>query len=367
MQPVLALFLFFISFSVLAQTNHERVLALKTIKRITFGSCNNQNDHQPLWKDVAAQKPDLWIWGGDAIYADWGKSERVSRGYEKQNKIADYVAFKANTPMLGTWDDHDYGFNEAGGNVTYKKQSQELHLDFLEVPKDSPRRLQEGIYTSYEFGEESEKIKIIILDNRYFKGLDPKAPILGEAQWQWLENQFKNSTAHLHFIVAGLSVFSPTLPYTEEWWHYPVEVNRMQSLLKTHRVKAPVFLTGDKHFSSIFKYWGQLEFMSSGMTHTAPYRTWWYLGRKYPTTYFGLSYGVIDIEWKDTIPTLTMFMRNGTKTIHKTKVVWKSNTWSFIYQSRGMQTDPNAPTDEHLVDHEEPVSASIQKFEIRAK
>lgn len=351
MQPVFVLFLAFISLSVSAQSNHERVQSLKTIKRIAFGSCNNESAKQPLWKDIAAQRPDLWIWGGDAIYADWGKTERVAAAYQKQNKVPDYAAFKSVTPMIATWDDHDYAYNEAGGNTTFKKQSQKLHLDFMDVPDDSPRRTQEGIYTSYDFGEEHEKIKIIILDNRYFKGMDSKAPILGETQWQWLENEFKNSTAHLHIIVAGLSVFSPTLPYTEEWWHYPIEVNRMQSLLKTYKVKAPVFLTGDKHFSSIFKYWGQLEFMSSGLTHTAPYRTWWYVGRKYPTTYFGLSYGVIDIEWKDTIPSLTMFMRNGKKTIHKSKVVWKTNTWSFIYQSRGMITDPTAPTDEEIIDH----------------
>lgn len=103
----------------------------------------------------------------------------------------------------------------------------------------------------------------------------------------------------------------------------------MQRILKEHKVKAPVFLTGDKHFSSIFKYWGQLEFMASGLTHTAPRRTWWYLGRRYPVTYFGLSYGMIDISWEDSTPKLRLVIRNGQKDIFPTSVIWKNETWEF--------------------------------------
>lgn len=350
MTVLITLMMTLFSLSSLANSNQEKLLQIKDLNRIAFGSCNNQNDKQPLWKDVTAQNPDLWIWGGDAIYADWGKSDSVKKAYDKQNEIPDYKEMKSKIPIIGTWDDHDYAFNNAGGGVDFKDLSLKMHLDFMDVPTDSPRRNRKGIYTSFDFGDDDKRIKIIVLDNRYFKGLDTKAPILGEEQWNWLDQELKNSKAHLHFLVTGLSVFSPTIPYTEEWWHYPVEVNRMQDLLKKHKVKAPVFLTGDKHFSSIFKYWGQLEFMSSGMTHVAPRKTWWYLARKYPTTYFGLSYGLIDIEWENTVPKLTMSMRTGSRDIHKTKVMWKNNTWVFLSKSSDPSTvmDESAPTDEHV-------------------
>lgn len=330
MLKVFAFLLAFVSIQSFAESNFEKLQNIKELKRIAFGSCNNEQDHQPLWRDIIEHKPDLWIWGGDNIYADWGKSLIIELAYKKQNANLDYKALKSRTPIIGTWDDHDYAYNNAGGNISFKRLSQKLFLDFIEEPKDSPRRTQEGIYTSYQFGSPDKKIKIVILDNRYFKDMDPTAPLLGNAQWEWLENEFKNSDAHLHFIVAGLSIFSPLLPVTEEWWHYPGEVNRLLALLKKYEVKAPVFLTGDKHFSSIFKYWGQLEFMSSGLTHTADRRTWWYLGRKYPVTYFGLSYGVIDIDWEGSTPKLKMFIRNGQRDIHPKKVIWKNNTWDFM-------------------------------------
>lgn len=329
MQSALALLLILLSFSSYG-SNQEKLNSLRDLKRIAFGSCSNQNDSQLLWKDVIQQSPDLWIWGGDNVYADWGKSESVERAYRKQNSHPDYILLKSTTPIIGTWDDHDYAWDNADGDLGFKETSQKLHLDFMDVPEDSPRRKQEGIYTSFNIGEDDKKIKIIILDNRYFKGIETDAPMLGNKQWEWLEREFRESTANLHFIVTGLSIFSPTIPYSEEWWHYPVEVNRMQNLLKAYKVKAPVFLTGDKHFSSIFKYWGQLEFMSSGLTHTTPRRTWWYLARKYPLTYFGISYGIIDIDWEGSIPKLKMTIRNGERDVFVKKVIWKNNTWSFI-------------------------------------
>lgn len=350
MHSAIALLLVLFSSSLLAQSNQEKLESITTLKRFAFGSCNNEETPQLLWKDIREQKPDLWIWGGDNIYADWGKSAgAVEASYKKQNSIQDYAALKEQTPIIGTWDDHDYGLNDAGGSLSYKELSQKLHLDFMEVPQDSPRRKQEGIYTSFDFGPESQRVKIIILDNRYFKGLEGDAPILGKKQWAWLEEELKNSKAHLHFFVVGLSVFSPLIPYTEEWWQYPSEVNRMLDLLKKYSVKAPVFLTGDKHFASIFKYSGQLEFMSSGMSHTAPRRTWWYLARKYPLVYFGLSYGMVDIDWVDgSTPKLTMTIRDGKKDIFTRKVLWKNNTWDFTDRMFGPTVifDENAPTDD---------------------
>ena len=322
--------MFFIHFPLFAQTNQMQLDNLKEIKRIAFGSCNNQDDRQPLWKVMTENRPDIFVWGGDNVYSDWGKSDSLAEAYKKQNENLDYMALKARTPIIGTWDDHDFAYDNAGGEVTFKKDSQRMFLDFFEVPQYSYRRFQEGIYTSHNFGKDGRRIKFIMLDQRYFKGIDPKAPMLGETQWQWLENEFKFSNADLHFVHNGLPIFGPAVPYTEEWAHFPSERQRLLKLIKKYQPKGLVFITGDKHFSSIYKYWGQLEFMSSGLTHTADRGTWWYLGRKFPNSYFGPSYGEIEIEWEGEIPLLTLFMRNvfGNK-IHKRQVRWKNNEWVF--------------------------------------
>lgn len=331
MQMIFALLMFCVSLNALAKTNFERLSELKDLKRIAFGSCNDQGDAQPLWEDLLVQKPDLWIWGGDNVYVDWMAGQSMENAYQFQNKHPRYHLFKQQTPIIGTWDDHDYAYNNATGSYQEKAFSQQLALDFLEVPQNSFLREQEGIYQSYEFGAENKRIKILLLDNRYFKNLDPEYPMLGKTQWQWLEDQLTHSTAKIHFIVTGLPVLSPIIPYTEEWAETS-ELNRMLNLLNKTKPQGVVFLTGDKHFSSIYKRWGHLEFMSSGMTHVAPSNTWWYLGRKYPTTFFGLSYGQIDINWEEETPVLKMSMRttNG-KDVHLSEYKWMEDSWKRIY------------------------------------
>jgi alkaline phosphatase D len=306
-----AFFLLFFATTLFAQSNQERLETLrpKNLTRIAFGSCNNQNHDQPLWDDLMLTKPDLWIWGGDVIYADWERHYDIKASYEKQKIQPAYKAFAERTPIIGMWDDHDFAGNNADGTNPHKVENQKLFLDFLEEPANSPRRTQEGIYTSYEFGEEGKRIKVILLDGRYFKGLDPAAPMLGTRQWEWFENELKNSTAQVHLIMTGLSIFSPLLPYAEEWWEKPTEVQRMIKLLEDYKPSAPIFLTGDKHFSTIFRSYGQIEFLSSGMTHVIDPKAWWYLRRKYPVTYFGMSYGMIDVQWEGSIPVLTLSAR----------------------------------------------------------
>lgn len=328
MPMLLILFLLTISHpKAQVKSNHQRLLEIKELKRFSFGSCNNQTDTQPLWEDLIKQRPDLWIWAGDSVYADWMSGHSVELAYALQDKNPLYSLFKKQTPIIGIWDDHDYAFDNADGSFPLKVQSQKKFLDFINIPEDSILRNQEGIYNFHSFGPVEREVKIILLDNRYFKNLDPNYPMLGKVQWRWLEGVLTNSSAKIHFIVTGLPVTSPLIPYTEEWAE-TTELGQMRELVERTKAQGVVFLTGDKHFSSIYQRWGHLEFMSSGMTHLADRRTWFYLGRKYPKTFFGLSYGQIDIKWKDETPILRMSMRSTSgNDIHNSSYILQKNKW----------------------------------------
>lgn len=302
----------------------------RNFTRISFGSCNDQTDDQPLWIDLIKQQPDLWIWAGDNVYVDWMPGQDIKSSYELQNKNFYYNLFRNRTRVIGTWDDHDFAFDNSDGRFTHKKRSQELALDFLLEPVSSPRRLQEGLYTSYTLGEADRQIKVILLDVRYFKNLDPEYPMLGKAQWDWLENELEHSEAKIHFIVSGLPVVSKQIPFTEEWGEGK-DLNRMLNLLQRNKPKGVVFLVGDKHFSSIYKRHHQLEFMSSGMTHVANSNTWFYLRRMFSKTYFGLSYGQIDVSWDLDVPTIDLSMRTvNHRDVNRTRYKWVADQWTLM-------------------------------------
>lgn len=58
----------------------------------------------------------------------------------------DYRAFVKTTPVIGIWDDHDFGINDAHKGYTHREESQQIFLDFMNEPMDSPRRKQEVLY-----------------------------------------------------------------------------------------------------------------------------------------------------------------------------------------------------------------------------
>ena len=160
----ISLILFFISIDAMSQqSNYEKLRLIKNLDRIAFGSCNKQFSTQDLWKDLIQQSPDLFIWGGDNVYANTTTAANILKSYQLQNDIDEYRFFKSITPIIGTWDDHDYGNNDEDGHFSLKKISQEYALNFLEEPLFSPRRFRQGIYTSYSFGVARKKIKIIVL------------------------------------------------------------------------------------------------------------------------------------------------------------------------------------------------------------
>jgi alkaline phosphatase D len=53
-----------------------------------------------------------------------------------------------NTTIIGIWDDHDYGSNNADHTLKIKYRQRELFLDFIQEPEGSERRLNvhRGLY-----------------------------------------------------------------------------------------------------------------------------------------------------------------------------------------------------------------------------
>ncbi|CAM6015318.1 unnamed protein product [Sphagnum balticum] len=274
----------------------------KPISRISFGSCSNQTAPQPIWDAVLRFDPDLFIWLGDNIYADskkprkftgkgrnsgpWKNTPRffqvtaaeMEHQYQLMKNVSGYVKLREQTEVIGTWDDHDFGLNDAGKELEGKQTSQKLMLDFLDEPLDSPRRRQEGVYTSYTYGPAGRQIKVILLDTRYHRDpIGSDGTMLGDAQWQWFENELRNSSAQIHIIgssiqvVANFSAMSQPFFSVESWNLFPKERMKLYDLLQETNVSGVMFISGDVHFGEIARYdcglsYPLYDFTSSGIT-----------------------------------------------------------------------------------------------------
>lgn len=274
--------------------------------RFIFGSCNDQNGPQTLWSSVIQAQPEAYLWLGDNIYADAKDPEVLKQKYRQLLNAPEYQALRDNIPVYGTWDDHDYGLNNSDKTNPIKVASQQLFLDFIGEPANSPRRLQEGIYQAVTFGKGPQQIKIIFLDTRYHQDPTsvPHADMLGDEQWAWLEHELQSSGSAMTWIASSISVLSPDIPKVEGWATHPESKKRLLALLKHYSgISGPyLFLTGDRHFSGYLKAKEDgivyHEVMASGINKSLS----WFLKPVMSEVYGGnLWYdphvGVLDINW----------------------------------------------------------------------
>ncbi|MFM8711242.1 MAG: hypothetical protein ACKOC7_08185, partial [Sphingomonadales bacterium] len=112
--------------------------------RIAFGSCAHQDRPQPLLRLAASYKPDRFIFLGDNIYGDTDNMDTLRAKYQRWGAKPEFKQLAATTPILATWDDHDFGRNDAGRHYPYKVPSKEIFLDFFKEPLQSERRKHPG-------------------------------------------------------------------------------------------------------------------------------------------------------------------------------------------------------------------------------
>ena len=291
-----------ISKSIEKATEHNRRSGQNLVNtfKIAFGSCGNQNDELPIFNNVVNHQPDLFIFMGDNIYGD---TKDMSKLKEKYTLLGDKPSYKNlynNVPIIATWDDHDYGWNDIGKNYKFKEQSKEIFLDFFKVPEKSSRRFHKGIYGAHYYKTSYINIQIILLDERTFRddlvqydnehkedsrysfynqaykpNIDASVTILGKEQWIWLKNELSNP--YDVRIICSATQFGIEWNGYESWANFPNEQQKMLDLINETNAEGIIFISGDVHYSEISKIETEnypiYDFTSSGLSSTWKFAT----------------------------------------------------------------------------------------------
>lgn len=314
------------------------------LSRIAFGSCAKQDKPQLIWDAVIETRPQLFLFLGDNIYGDTQDMQVLRDKWNLLGAQPGYQRLKETCPILATWDDHDYGANDAGAEYPKKRESQQVFLDFFGVPEDSPRRKQEGVYHAPVFGPPGKRVQIILLDVRYFrsplvKGFkpgepgdgyrgvyvpneDPAATVLGEAQWKWLAEQLR-VPAELRLICSGTQVL-PDEHGSECWGNFPHERKKLFQTIRDARASGVVLLSGDRHLAELMK----LEAEEAGLGYplyeatssslNAPSGNVTKAGVRFANeinryrvglTYFDINFGNVLIDWEQADPLVRVQVR----------------------------------------------------------
>lgn len=295
---------------------------------ILFGSCLNKTVH-PMLDRTATLPMDLFVFLGDNIYADTTNMMVMRAKYDALKATPFFKTVRHKAPVLATWDDHDYGMNDAGAAYPMKRESQAEFFNWLDEPANSPRRKQEGVYHVQTFGQSGQRVQVILLDTRYFRSplargdhgaepsggpyvpsSDPQATVLGEAQWRWLEEQLRQP-AEVRLVVSSIQ-FVAEFAGCEAWANFPREKQRFLDLLRRTRANGVVLLSGDRHWCELSRMDGPTgyplyDLTASAMTQRHPRGTPTpNRFRHLPRTFHDANVGRLRIDWRRADPRLTL-------------------------------------------------------------
>ena len=314
----------------------------KAVQRIAFGSCCKQDKPQPIWDSIVELKPEMFLFIGDNIYGDSTDMEVLQAKWKQLGDQPGYQKLKQTCPVLATWDDHDFGADDAGADYPQRKESQQLFLDFFDEPRDSPRRKQAGVYDAKVFGPADRKVQIILLDTRYHRSplvkgykpgepgegmrgiyvpnTDPTTTMLGAEQWAWLEQQLR-VPAKLRIIASSIQVI-PSEHGSEKWGNFPHERNRLLKLIETTRANGVVFISGDRHLAEISRLDRPANYPLFDVTSSslnAPSGNITKAGIRFMNEinshrvglqFFETNFGLIEIDWQLADPILRLQVRD---------------------------------------------------------
>ncbi len=319
------------------------------ITRFAFGSCVNENRDMKFWDVIASQKPQAFLLIGDNVYGDTGSFSSaeiptLSQSYRKLSSRQEFDRFRRSVPMMTTWDDHDFGANDAGGSFAFKEHAEKIYEAYWSSSAEVKSR--PGVYESRIVGPEGKRVQFIILDTRFFRSdlarlpyrdpgpslgwyipsTDPNATILGNDQWEWLEQEL-GKPADLRFIVSSIQMITSAHGF-ESWYNFPKERERFYGLLARKNINNAILLTGDRHSGGFYKtsipgvskpLWDftstSLNFAfgkgDGGDKEPDPTRTGGFWGIP--------NFGQIDIDWA--AKKVTMSLRRDDGSIIETQVV----------------------------------------------
>jgi alkaline phosphatase D len=301
--------------------------------KILFGSCLHQDKPQPIWQAMNQEQADLFVLLGDNVYGDTEDMQELKAKYAKQWATSGMQTMLANTLTIGIWDDHDFGKNDAGAEYPQKEASRQIMLDYFNVPKDSPRRIRaDGIYTSHILTQSNTKVQIILPDLRWNRSplesvdklnymlskvpndLGPYIPIkdesttmLGETQWQWLEQQLQQP-ADVRVLATSLQ-FLPEFSGWESWANLPHERQRFLALLDKYQIDNLVIVSGDTHWSEFSQITRNNQKLLWEMTASGLTEEWKNVSpnqHRVGESYAKANYGVIELSGKQ----LTMSIKD---------------------------------------------------------
>ena len=242
--------------------------------KFIFGSCAYLNDppyDRPgtpygkgteIFGHMADSGADFMIWGGDNWYlreADFSSESGIWYRYSHDRATPELQKLYAGMHHYATWDDHDYGSNDANKSFELKDVSLAAFKAYWGNASwgeaDNP-----GVYGKFFWGDAA----FFLMDNRWYRDDDlldatknATKTQYGARQKEWLKagliHAQKEPHAAFKFIVTGGQVLTDFGGASETFAYYTREREELLQFIVDQKITGVIFLTGDVHFTELAK------------------------------------------------------------------------------------------------------------------
>lgn len=241
-----------------------------------FGSCAYLNDSaydrpgKPYGQDtgifghMAASGADFTVWGGDNLYlreADYSSVSGIWYRYSRDFAAPALQKLFAVMPHYRTWDDHDYGPDNANQSYEFKDVTLAAFKAYSGNPTygepDHP-----GVYGKFIWGDAA----FFLLDDRYYRDetlldqdANPQKSVWGARQFNWLKQSLLYSKAQknhaFRFIVTGGQIVQTMIKTARSETHelYRREREELIKFIQDNQIGGVIFLTGDVHHTALYR------------------------------------------------------------------------------------------------------------------
>ena len=202
------------------------------------------------------------LWGGDNWYYRETDFDSISGlWYRAQLTRAQPELRKlfAVMPHYATWDDHDYGSNDANKSFEFKDEALRIFKAYWGNPMYGESG-HPGVYQKFYQSDAA----FFVMDNRWYRDDDhlidaqnPQKSQYGAHQFDWLKQSLLHAQTLNHFtfkfIVTGGQVVTDFGGATETFAYYQREREELLKFIQDHHITGVIFLTGDVHFTELAK------------------------------------------------------------------------------------------------------------------
>jgi alkaline phosphatase D len=238
-----------------------------------------------IWATMAASGADFMLWLGDTLYlreADFSSASGIWYRYRADRATPALQPFLAAMPQYATWDDHEFGPNNANGDWSLAPVARAAFEAYWPNQAFGTPRDPAAINHRFQWGD----AVFLLMDNRTHRtdSTLPDTPAYqktqyGRAQLAWLKQQLASRNEggarrhqKLTFIATGSQFLSERFyPGSEDHHRFQAEREEILAFIRDNQIGGVVFLSGDVHYSEVLRREGILpyplhEFTSSALT-----------------------------------------------------------------------------------------------------